>query len=33
VFASGILWSLAFALFVFVHAPVLAAPRVDGKPG
>jgi len=33
VFASGILWSLAFALFVLVHAPVLAAARVDGKPG
>lgn len=33
VFASGILWTLAFAVFVFVHAPVLAAARVDGKPG
>jgi uncharacterized protein involved in response to NO len=32
-FASGILWSFAFALFVLVHAPVLAAARADGKPG
>ncbi len=30
---SGTAWSLAFALFVVAYAPVLARPRVDGKPG
>ena len=30
---AGGLWSLAFLLFVVNYAPVLSAPRVDGKPG
>ncbi len=30
---SGLLWTGAFALFVAVYAPMLWAPRVDGKPG
>jgi len=31
--AAGVLWSLAFAIFLLVYAPVLVAPRADGKPG
>ena len=31
--ASGLLWMAAFGLFVFVYAPMLLRPRVDGKPG
>lgn len=31
--ASGICWILAFAVFLVVYGPMLAAPRVDGKPG
>jgi uncharacterized protein involved in response to NO len=31
--ASGSLWSLAFFLFVFVYAPILCSPRVDGRAG
>ena len=31
--ASGVLWSLGFAVFIGVYAPMLLAPRVDGKPG
>lgn len=27
------LWSAAFALYVWVYAPILTSPRVDGKPG
>jgi uncharacterized protein involved in response to NO len=30
---AGVLWTLAFLLFVVQYAPVLCAPRVDGKPG
>ena len=33
VFAAGIAWTAAFALFVMAYAPLLARPRVDGKPG
>lgn len=33
VYAAGILWTLAFAIFVVVYAPVLTTARVDGKPG
>lgn len=29
---SGLLWSGAFAAFLFVIAPMLLAPRVDGRP-
>jgi len=31
--ASGILWCLAFACFVWVYLPILSAPRADGRPG
>jgi uncharacterized protein involved in response to NO len=31
--ASGAAWALAFALFAVVYAPILTAPRVDGKSG
>ncbi|MEI6412795.1 MAG: NnrS family protein [Pseudomonadota bacterium] len=30
---AGLLWSLAFALFLWVYAPILWQPRVDGQPG
>lgn len=30
---SGALWILAFGLFLWVHAPMLVRPRVDGSPG
>jgi uncharacterized protein involved in response to NO len=26
-------WLIAFALFVWVYAPILVKPRADGKPG
>jgi uncharacterized protein involved in response to NO len=32
-FASGALWTLAFAIFLGVYAPILTSTRVDGKPG
>ena len=31
--ASAVLWSVAFGLYVLVYVPVLARPRLDGKPG
>ena len=31
--AGGVLWVLAFIIFVVVYAPVLAQPRIDGHPG
>jgi uncharacterized protein involved in response to NO len=31
--AAGLCWIGAFALFTAVYGPMLAAPRVDGKPG
>jgi uncharacterized protein involved in response to NO len=30
---SGVLWLLAFGLFLWVHVPMLISPRVDGRPG
>ncbi|MEO7112224.1 MAG: NnrS family protein [Polyangiaceae bacterium] len=30
---AGILWSVAFAIYVIVDAPILLRRRVDGKPG
>lgn len=30
---SGILWMLAFVIFVAIYTPMLWNPRVDGKPG
>lgn len=32
-YGSGLLWTLAFVLFLRVHAPMLVAPRADGRPG
>lgn len=30
---SGILWTLAFLIFLWVYTPILIRPRVDGQPG
>jgi uncharacterized protein involved in response to NO len=30
---SGLLWAVAFALFVIYYTPILIQPRIDGKPG
>jgi uncharacterized protein involved in response to NO len=30
---SGALWMLAFAVFLWVYAPMLLRPRIDGRPG
>lgn len=30
---SGTLWVGAFMIFIFVYAPILLRPRIDGKPG
>jgi uncharacterized protein involved in response to NO len=30
---SGALWSAAFLLYLLVYVPILAAPRLDRKPG
>jgi uncharacterized protein involved in response to NO len=30
---SALFWTIAFALFVAVYAPILCGPRADGKPG
>lgn len=32
-YASGALWSVAFATYAVVYLPMLVRPRVDGKPG
>jgi uncharacterized protein involved in response to NO len=31
--AAGAAWVVGFALFVAVYAPILALPRLDGRPG
>jgi uncharacterized protein involved in response to NO len=31
--AAAALWSAAFLIFIVCYAPVLTAPRIDGKPG
>jgi uncharacterized protein involved in response to NO len=33
ILASGALWSAAFLIFVIIYAPILAQPRIDGRPG
>jgi uncharacterized protein involved in response to NO len=33
VFTSGILWTVAFGLFLIVYAPILISQRADGRPG
>lgn len=33
VIASGAAWVLAFAVFFALYAPILARPRIDGRPG
>lgn len=30
---SGVFWTLAFLVFLWVHGPMLITPRVDGRPG
>jgi uncharacterized protein involved in response to NO len=32
-YASGLLWILAFTLFIRIYAPMLISPRADGRPG
>jgi uncharacterized protein involved in response to NO len=31
--AAGSLWTIAFAIYVLVYAPILMSPRADGRPG
>jgi uncharacterized protein involved in response to NO len=31
--SSGLCWIIAFALFLWVHGPMLVRPRPDGRPG
>lgn len=33
VMVSGVLWTLAFAVFLFAYWPILTRPRIDGQPG
>jgi uncharacterized protein involved in response to NO len=33
IIASGVLWVLAFLIFVVIYAPILTRPRIDGRPG
>lgn len=33
IIAAAFLWTAAFLLFTWIYAPMLLAPRVDGKPG
>lgn len=33
IYASGALWTLAFAVFTVCYVPILVRPRVDGRPG
>jgi len=33
VILSGMLWLAAFAIFLFIYAPILAQPRLDGRSG
>ena len=30
---AGVLWMLAFAVFLFRYWPILTRPRIDGRPG
>lgn len=32
-YAAGALWTASFVIFAVVYAPILTAPRADGKPG
>ncbi|HEY9081135.1 NnrS family protein [Magnetovibrio sp.] len=33
VMVSGVAWTVAFAAFVVIYAPILMRPRIDGRPG
>jgi len=33
IIASGALWIAAFVIFVIIYSPILAQPRIDGRPG
>jgi uncharacterized protein involved in response to NO len=33
ILGAAALWTAAFGFFVWVYAPILMAPRADGKPG
>ena len=30
---AGVLWALAFLLYLIEYAPILTGPRIDGRPG
>ena len=30
---AGLLWTLAFSIFLVIYAPILTSPRGDGRPG
>ena len=32
IIASGVLWVVAFAIFVVIYAPILTPPRIDEEP-
>jgi len=32
-YVAGTLWSIAFAIFLVVYAPIVGKRRIDGKPG
>ena len=33
IFTSGVLWVIAFALFLVTYTPILVRPRIDSRPG
>jgi uncharacterized protein involved in response to NO len=33
VLLAGVLWTAAFALYLWVYAPILVRPRADARPG
>jgi len=33
VIVSGVLWMLAFVVFLLRYLPMLVQPRIDGRPG
>jgi uncharacterized protein involved in response to NO len=33
VIASGVIWILAFSVFLMRYLPMLSQPRIDGRPG
>jgi uncharacterized protein involved in response to NO len=33
IYGSTLFWLAAFSLFMFVYAPILSTPRIDGQEG